>query len=171
MTVPALPASHPFTTMRDLLRYAVSRFTAAGLVFGHGSENAYDEAAYLILHTLHLPLDTLEPFLDARLLPEEVAAVLQVIERRTVDRVPAAYLTHEAYMHGMRFYVDERVIVPRSFIGELLEEDWPRGCRTRTARPMCWSCAPAPAAWRSWPRCNGRTRRSMPWTCRRTRWW
>lgn len=122
MTVPALPASHPFTTMRDLLRYAVSRFTAAGLVFGHGSENAYDEAAYLILHTLHLPLDTLEPFLDARLLPEEVAAVLQVIERRTVDRVPAAYLTHEAYMHGMRFYVDERVIVPRSFIGELLEE-------------------------------------------------
>ena len=90
--------------------------------FGHGSENAYDEAAYLILHTLHLPIDTLEPFLDARLLPEEVAAVLKVIERRAVDRVPAAYITHEAFMHGMRFYVDERVIVPRSFIGELLED-------------------------------------------------
>lgn len=122
MTTPTLPASHPFTTVRDLLRYAVSRFTAAGLVFGHGSENAYDEAAYLILHTLHLPIDTLEPFLDARLLPEEVAAVLKVIERRAVDRVPAAYITHEAFMHGMRFYLDERVIVPRSFIGELLED-------------------------------------------------
>ena len=69
MTTPTLPTSHPFTTVRDLLRYAVSRFTAAGLVFGHGSENAYDEAAYLILHTLHLPIDTLGPFLDARLLP------------------------------------------------------------------------------------------------------
>ena len=88
MTSHTLPASHPFTTVRDLLRYAVSRFTAAGLVFGHGSENAYDEAAYLLLHTLHLPIDTLEPFMDARLLPEEVAAVLKVIERRAVDRVP-----------------------------------------------------------------------------------
>jgi len=112
--------THELATVRDWLRYAVSRFTAAGLVFGHGSENAYDEAAYLILHTLHLPIDTLEPFMDARLLPEEVAAVLKVIERRAVDRVPAAYITHEAFMHGMRFYVDERVIVPRSYIGEMM---------------------------------------------------
>ncbi|MDR5854320.1 50S ribosomal protein L3 N(5)-glutamine methyltransferase [Caballeronia sp. LZ062] len=112
----------PFTTVRDLLRFGVSRFTEAGLSFGHGSTNAYDEAAYLILHTLHLPLDTLEPFLDARLLDTEIDAVMQVIERRAKERVPAAYITQEAWMHGRRFYVDERVIVPRSFIGELLQD-------------------------------------------------
>ena len=112
----------PFATVRDLLRYAVTRFSKAKLAFGHGSDNAYDEAAYLVLRTLDLPLDTLEPFLDARLLPDEIAAVLAVIERRATDRVPAAYLTHEAWMHGHRFYVDERVIVPRSFIGELLDD-------------------------------------------------
>ncbi|MGN6653186.1 50S ribosomal protein L3 N(5)-glutamine methyltransferase [Trinickia sp.] len=112
----------PFRTVRDLLRYAVSRFNQAELAFGHGSANAYDESAYLILHTLHLPLDTLEPFLDARLLDDEIDAVLKVIERRTTHHVPAAYITQEAWMHGLRFYVDERVIVPRSFIGELLED-------------------------------------------------
>ncbi len=112
----------PFLTVRDLLRYAVSRFTQAQLAFGHGSANAYDEAAYLILHTLHLPLDVLDPFLDARLLDEEISAVLGVIERRAAERVPAAYITQEAWMHGRRFHVDERVIVPRSFIGELLED-------------------------------------------------
>ena len=112
----------PFRTVRDLLRYAVSRFNQAELAFGHGSANAYDEAAYLILHTLHLPLDTLDPFFDARLLDDEVDAVLKVIERRATEHVPAAYITQEAWMHGLRFYVDERVIVPRSFIGELLED-------------------------------------------------
>ena len=112
----------PFTTVRDLLRFAVSRFTAAELSFGHGSSNAFDEAAYLVLHTLHLPLDTLDPFLDARLLDTEIDAIMQVIERRAKDRVPAAYITNEAWMHGHRFYVDERVIVPRSFIGELLQD-------------------------------------------------
>ncbi|WP_158936756.1 50S ribosomal protein L3 N(5)-glutamine methyltransferase [Burkholderia sp. S171] len=112
----------PFTTVRDLLRFAVSRFTAADLSFGHGSSNAFDEAAYLVLHTLHLPIDTLDPFLDARLLDTEIDAIMQVIERRATDRLPAAYITHEAWMHGHRFYVDERVIVPRSFIGELLQD-------------------------------------------------
>ena len=114
--------STPFRTVRDLLRFAVSRFNQADLAFGHGSANAYDEAAYLILHTLHLPLDTLDPFLDARLLDEEIDAVLKVVERRATQHVPAAYITQEAWMHGLRFYVDERVIVPRSFIGELLED-------------------------------------------------
>ncbi|QIE23412.1 50S ribosomal protein L3 glutamine methyltransferase [Caballeronia sp. SBC1] len=112
----------PFTTVRDLLRFAVSRFTEADLSFGHGSSNAFDEAAYLVLHTLHLPLDTLDPFLDARLLDTEIDAIMKVIERRATDRVPAAYITNEAWMHGHRFYVDERVIVPRSFIGELLQD-------------------------------------------------
>ncbi|MCG5073550.1 50S ribosomal protein L3 N(5)-glutamine methyltransferase [Paraburkholderia tagetis] len=116
------PLATTFSTVRDLLRYGVSRFSAEQLAFGHGTTNAYDEAAYLILHTLHLPLDLLDPFLDARLAPEEVDRVLAVIERRANERVPAAYITQEAWMHGVRFYVDERVIVPRSFIGELLED-------------------------------------------------
>ncbi len=114
--------THPFQTLRDLLRYAVSRFTEAELAFGHGTATAYDEAAYLLLHTLHLPIDTLDPFLDARLLPEEIERALSVINRRAGERVPASYITNEAWMHGHRFYVDERVIVPRSFIGELLED-------------------------------------------------
>jgi ribosomal protein L3 glutamine methyltransferase len=111
-----------FSTVRDLLRYATTCFNTAGLFFGHGNSNAFDEAAYLILHTLKLPLDKLDPFMDARLLPEEVAAVLKVIERRTVERVPAAYITREAWLGSYRFYVDERVIVPRSFIAELIPD-------------------------------------------------
>jgi ribosomal protein L3 glutamine methyltransferase len=112
----------PFSTVRDLLRFAVTRFNQAELSFGHVSANAYDEAAYLVLHTLHLPLDLLEPFLDAKLTAAEIDAVLSVIERRATERVPAAYITQEAWMHGFRFHVDERVIVPRSFIGELLQD-------------------------------------------------
>ncbi len=107
-------------TLRDWLRWAVSRFTEAGLAFGHGSGDAYDEAAYLLLHALHLPLDRLEPFLDARLTQAERQTVAQIFSRRIEDRVPAAYLTREAWLGEFRFYVDERVIVPRSFIAELL---------------------------------------------------
>jgi ribosomal protein L3 glutamine methyltransferase len=109
-----------FCTPRDLLRYAVTRFNTAKLFFGHGSAEAFDEAAYLILHTLKLPLDKLEPFLDARLLQEEVLQVLNVIERRVSERVPAAYITNEAWLGSYNFYVDERVLVPRSFIAELI---------------------------------------------------
>src|SRR4030066_505317 len=108
-------------TIRDLLRFAVSQFNQAGLHFGHGSSSAYDEAAYLILKTLHLPLDQLEPFLDARLMDVECKQVLNILERRVTDRIPAAYLTHEAWLGDYNFYVDERVIVPRSFIAELLQ--------------------------------------------------
>jgi ribosomal protein L3 glutamine methyltransferase len=114
--------THPYHTLRDLLRHAVTRFMTEGLFFGHGSSSAYDEAAYLILHTLKLPLDKLDPFLDARLLPEEIAAVLAIIDRRTSERLPAAYLTNEAWLTDYRFYVDERVIVPRSYIAELIPE-------------------------------------------------
>ncbi|WP_297323811.1 50S ribosomal protein L3 N(5)-glutamine methyltransferase [Nitrosomonas sp.] len=108
-------------TIRDFLRFAVSRFNQAGLHFGHGSSNAYDEAAYLILKTLHLPLDQLEPFLDARLIDSERGQVLDIIDRRAKDKIPAAYLTHEAWLGDYSFYVDERVIIPRSFIAELLQ--------------------------------------------------
>jgi ribosomal protein L3 glutamine methyltransferase len=114
--------THPYQTLRDLLRHAVTRFMTEGLFFGHGSSSAYDEAAYLILHTLKLPLDKLDPFLDARLLPEEIAAVLAIIDRRTSERLPAAYLTNEAWLTDYRFYVDQRVIVPRSYIAELIPE-------------------------------------------------
>ena len=111
-----------FFTIRDVLRHGVSEFMRAKLFFGHGTTNAYDEAVYLILHTLHLPLDSLEPFLDARLLPEEINAVLSIIQKRVLERLPAAYLTQEAWLCGYRFYVDPRVIVPRSLIAELLQE-------------------------------------------------
>lgn len=111
-------------TLRDWLRFAVSAFSEAQLSFGHGSASAYDEAAYLILHTLHLPLDTLEPFLNARLTEGECAALRDVLTQRVQQRVPAAYLTHEAWLGDFRFYVDERVIVPRSFIAELLRDEF-----------------------------------------------
>ena len=103
-------------TIRDFLRYAVSQFNEAELFFGHGNDNAYEEAAYLILHTLNLPLDTLTPFLDARLLQNEKALLLQLINRRVNERIPLAYLTRQAWQGDYEFYVDERVIVPRSFI-------------------------------------------------------
>lgn len=115
--------SQPHTellTLRDLLRWAVSRFHASELVFGHGTDNAWDEAAYLLLHALHLPPDTLEPFLDARLLERERQRCVEYVHERVSTRKPAAYLTGEAWLQGERFLVDERVIVPRSPIAELL---------------------------------------------------
>lgn len=113
---------HELITLRDWLRYAVSRFTAAGVFFGHGTTNAFDEAVWLVLHTLSLPADRLEAFLDARLTAEERAAVARMVERRTVERLPAAYLTNEAWLGQYRFYVDPRVIVPRSYFAELIFE-------------------------------------------------
>ena len=115
-------AQNELSTLRDLMRFSVSRFSEAGLFFGHGSDNAWDESAYLLLHTLHLPLDRLEPFMDAHLTSDERAAVLRIIKRRITERLPAAYLTNEAWLGDCRFYVDQRVIVPRSHIAELLRE-------------------------------------------------
>lgn len=106
--------------VRDLIRYGVSRFNQTKLSFGHGSDNAWDEAVYLVLSALHLPPDQLEPFMDARVLPEERQKALQYIDARCDKRVPAPYLTHEAWLQGYAFYVDERVLVPRSPIAELL---------------------------------------------------
>ena len=115
-------AQNELSTLRDLMRFSVSRFSEAGLYFGHGSDNAWDESAYLLLHTLNLPLDRLEPFMDARLTSDERALVLKIIRRRISERLPAAYLTNEAWLGEHRFYVDRRVIVPRSHIAELLRE-------------------------------------------------
>lgn len=107
-------------TVRDLIRYAVSHFNQAKLFFGHGSDNAWDEAVYLVLFALHLPPDQLDPFMDARILPGERERALDLIDRRCDLRVPAAYLTRESWLQGYRFHVDERVIVPRSPMAELL---------------------------------------------------
>jgi ribosomal protein L3 glutamine methyltransferase len=109
-----------FVTVRDLFRYAVSRFNAAELAYGHGAANAVDEAAFIVLEGLKLPIDTLDPFLDARLTHAERARLIALIDARVATRKPAAYLLNRAYVQGVPFYVDERAIVPRSFIGELL---------------------------------------------------
>jgi ribosomal protein L3 glutamine methyltransferase len=114
-----MPASN-LITVRDFLRFAVSRFNEAKLAHGHGASNAIDEAAFLILETLRLPVDDINPWLDAKLLPEERAKLADIIEARVATRKPAAYLVKRAYIHGVPFHVDERVIVPRSYIGELL---------------------------------------------------
>lgn len=110
------------STVRDLIRYAVTKFNRAGLSFGHGTDNADDEAAWLVLHSLGLPLNDLEPVLDKALSRTEIDAALELIHQRIEKRLPAAYLTHEAWLGEYRFYVDERVIVPRSHIAELLYE-------------------------------------------------
>ena len=132
-------------TVRDWLRHAVTRFNAAGLAYGHGTASALDEAAFLILETLHLPIDQLEPWLDARLATPERVQVRDIIEARIAGRKPASYLTGTAYIRGRRFAVDERTIVPRSYIGELLSDliDEPeaelamlRRVAERSGRPM-----------------------------------
>jgi ribosomal protein L3 glutamine methyltransferase len=109
-------------TIRDFIRYAVSRFEASDIFFGHGTDNSYDESVWLVMRGLHLPLDTLEQFFDAKVTPTEAKHLLHLIERRTTERIPTAYLLREAWLKGFKFYVDERVIVPRSFIAELLED-------------------------------------------------
>ena len=110
-------------TVRDWPRWGTSRFNEAKLFFGHGCDNAHDEAAWLVLHALHLPPDRpdqIQPYLDARLTRHERLAVLELLQQRIARRLPAAYLTHEAWQAGLRFYVDERVLVPRSYFADLL---------------------------------------------------
>lgn len=112
-------------TIRDWLRWGTSRFHEAKLFFGHGCDNARDEAAWLVLHALHLPPDRpeqIQPYLDARLTRHERLAVLELLQQRIARRLPAAYLTHEAWQAGLRFYVDERVLIPRSYFADLLVE-------------------------------------------------
>ncbi len=107
-------------TVRDYFRFAVSEFRKAKLAFGHGAASAVDEAAFLVLEGLHLPIDDINPWLGARLTAGEQSRLKELIAARVETRKPAAYLLGKAYMHGVAFEIDERVIVPRSFIGELL---------------------------------------------------
>lgn len=111
------------STIRDWIRYAVSQFEASDIFYGHGADNSYDEAVWLMMSGLHLPMETLENFLDAAITTAERKHLAYLIEQRVTKRVPTAYLVREAWLHDFKFYVDERVIVPRSFIAELLLDD------------------------------------------------
>ncbi|MGX7742420.1 50S ribosomal protein L3 N(5)-glutamine methyltransferase [Rhodopseudomonas parapalustris] len=124
---PPKVAPGELVTLLDFVRYAVSRFAEAGVVFAHGTTDPIAEAVFLIGETLHLHPDQFEMFASARVTTREAAAILGLIERRIATRLPAAYLVNKIYMRGVPFYVDERVIVPRSFIGELLDSHFDGG--------------------------------------------
>ncbi len=110
------------STIRDYIRWAASQFTEAQVCFGHGTSCALDEAAALVLHTIHQPYNLSEFYLESVLTPSERVAIVDIVHRRIKKRIPAAYLTHEAIFTGLSFYVDERVLVPRSPIAELIEQ-------------------------------------------------
>src|SRR6195952_4287599 len=114
-------AAGELLTLLDFVRYATSRFIEAGLVFAHGTPDPVAEAAFLVCESLHLHPDQFEAFATARVTASEAKKILDLIARRVTSRKPAAYLVNKIYMRGLPFYVDERTIVPRSFIGELLE--------------------------------------------------
>ncbi|MCW8827244.1 MAG: 50S ribosomal protein L3 N(5)-glutamine methyltransferase [Gammaproteobacteria bacterium] len=110
------------STIKDYIRWAASRFNEANIFFGHGTDNAFDEAAYLTLHTLHLPADTPSFYFDTHLTSIERDELLRVFRKRVDERMPAPYITHESWFCGIPFYVDERVLIPRSPIAELIEQ-------------------------------------------------
>ena len=128
-------------TVRSLIETACARLTRARLAYGHGIPTAWDEAAYFVLHALKLPPDRLTPYLEQAVTPRVVRKVMELVDARISRRVPAAYLTREAWLGEDRFYVDERVIVPRSFIAELIDErfvPWlPPRLRIRRALDLC----------------------------------
>lgn len=112
-------------TLRDVLRWTTSQFNAAELFYGHGNADAFNDALQLILHSLHLPANEFpELFADARLTLAEKQGIAALVERRITDRVPVPYLTHEAWFAGMPFYVDERVLIPRSPFAELIQDQF-----------------------------------------------
>ncbi len=127
-------------TIRDCIRWGMSRFNEAELYFGHGTENALDEAAYLVLFALSLPTQVGEGYLDSRLTEDERRRVVELLAERLEKRLPAPYLTHEAWFAGMPFYVDERVLIPRSPVAELIAahfEPWIDPERVESILDLC----------------------------------
>ncbi|PCI52783.1 MAG: 50S ribosomal protein L3 N(5)-glutamine methyltransferase, partial [Methylophilaceae bacterium] len=120
---PTIQSIEDLATIRDWLRYAVSQFETSDIFYGHGTNNSYDEAVWLIMSGLHLPTETLGNFLDATITKDERKHLAYLIEQRTTKHTPTAYLVREAWLHDFKFYVDERVLIPRSFIAELLLDD------------------------------------------------
>ena len=121
-------------TLRDYIRWAVSRFQAEQLFFGHGTDNAWDEARQLVLGALHLPWEISDAYLDCRLEDDEHAHLQTLLKRRIEERVPTAYLLGEAWFCGLPFVVDERVLVPRSPIAELIDRHFAPWLPTEPAR-------------------------------------
>jgi ribosomal protein L3 glutamine methyltransferase len=119
----SIDAKANLRTLRDVVRYAVSRFNEAAVLFGHGQIDAFDEAVFIVMRSLHLPLERLDTFLDSFLTHAEINSLLELIDRRAKRRIPAAYLVKEAWLQGYRFYIDNRAIIPRSFIAELLKDE------------------------------------------------
>jgi ribosomal protein L3 glutamine methyltransferase len=115
-----LEAAQHLRRVGDVYRFAISRCNAAEVSFGHGFADAEAEMRFLLCAALHLPRDTLRPHLNARLTPSEVTGLLDLLWRRVADRVPAAYLVREAWLGDLRFYIDERALIPRSVLAELL---------------------------------------------------
>lgn len=122
MSSTSTDAQSSLHTLRDYIRWGASRFAKAGLDFGHGTATPLDEAAALVLHTLNLPYNLSEFYLQSALTSEERQEIVRVFDRRIEERIPAAYITREAIFAGLSFYVDERVLVPRSPIAELIEQ-------------------------------------------------
>ena len=116
-----IPETESLQTVRDFIRWGSSRFNEAGLFFGHGTDNALDEAVQLVLHALHLPPGLPPAYLESRLTPVERQEVVSLLRRRMEERVPAAYLTNKAWFAGLEFYVNDQVLVPRSPFAELIE--------------------------------------------------
>jgi ribosomal protein L3 glutamine methyltransferase len=119
----SIDAQANLRTLRDVLRFAVTRFNESHVFFGHGQADAFDEAVFLVMRSLNLPIERLDVFLDAYLTHAEINTLIQQIDLRVKKRMPVAYILKEAWLQDYKFYVDERAIIPRSFIAELLKDE------------------------------------------------
>jgi ribosomal protein L3 glutamine methyltransferase len=138
--IKANEAQSELFTVRDFVRWGVSQFNFANIYYGHGTDNAWDEAVFLVLHALHLPQNIDRSVLDAKLTTSEKQTVIELLWRRVMERIPAAYLTNEAWFCNMPFYVDDRVLIPRSPMTELIEKHfapWIKPEKVRRILDMC----------------------------------